>query len=872
MSEPRRSPEHVAHARRRVLLQDVAARAVVTVGGLGTIAAVSGVFLFLVVVVWDLFLPARIGEREALANPRAAIDARIVGTDEYVGILWHIDEDGVVRALAIDDGAPLSAVALGAEGVASTAAVSEPGGTACAIAFADGQVVVGEVGFATSFREVGDVDQSLRSLGVGERRAVDGELVERTVRGGFRLQRLDFRERSSVRFFADGHPVIALHRAARGADVVVAAIGQDGRVGVRRLRRDEDPLTGDVVMEWSPVAAIAVGRSASGSPRFVRLTDRGTNLAVAWADGTLERWSLRRLDAAELAETADLVPGNGELTALEVLLGGVTLISGTAAGDVAGWFVVPDDASPDGFRLTLGHAFPAEEGAAVRVLASSGRERIFLVGDSGGHVRALHMTSEKVLARVVSQGGELRALALSPPTDRVIAAGSDAIETWSFDPRHPEVSLTSLFLPVAYERYPEPAFVWQSSSGTDEFEPKLSLVPLVFGTIKATLFAMWMAVPLALLAALFTSEFLGARQKARLKPLVELMASLPSVVLGFLAAVVIAPAAQDAFPALLACVWTVPVTVVLAAQVFQSAPPAFVAAHQGWRLPLALLAVAVGTCLGMVSGPAVEALLFAGDFRLWLDGGLGSGLGAWVVVLLPLCAVGVILGLQMRFRDRLDRLVARGQPGWLVHGCGTVVAAAVSIGVAVLVGFVVHGGLGTHGPVDLREGLPIGAFDLSPFGTFDQRNALVVGFVMGFALVPVIYTIAEDALSSVPDHLRAASLGAGASRWQTAVRVVVPAAASGLFSACMVGLGRAVGETMIVLMAAGNTPILSMNAFAGFRTLSANIATELPEAAPGSTHYRTLFLAALVLFAMTFAINTVAEAVRQRFRQRAVEL
>ena len=114
--------------------------------------------------------------------------------------------------------------------------------------------------------------------------------------------------------------------------------------------------------------------------------------------------------------------------------------------------------------------------------------------------------------------------------------------------------------------------------------------------------------------------------------------------------------------------------------------------------------------------------------------------------------------------------------------------------------------------------------------TYIQRNALIVGFIMGFAIIPIIYTIAEDALSTVPEHLRSASLGAGATPWQTAVRIVVPTAMSGLFSAMMIGLGRAVGETMIVLMAAGNTPVMKMNIFDGFRTLSANIAVELPEA------------------------------------------
>jgi phosphate transport system permease protein len=156
--------------------------------------------------------------------------------------------------------------------------------------------------------------------------------------------------------------------------------------------------------------------------------------------------------------------------------------------------------------------------------------------------------------------------------------------------------------------------------------------------------------------------------------------------------------------------------------------------------------------------------------------------------------------------------------------------------------------------------------------TYSQRNALVVGFVMGFAIIPNIYTLAEDAMNAVPSHLRAGSLASGATPWQTAKWVILPVAASGIFSAVMIGMGRAVGETMIVVMAAGNTPILEWNIFSGLRTLSANIAVELPEAVKDGTLYRTLFLAALTLFLMTFVINTVAELIRQRFRKRAFQL
>jgi phosphate transport system permease protein len=151
---------------------------------------------------------------------------------------------------------------------------------------------------------------------------------------------------------------------------------------------------------------------------------------------------------------------------------------------------------------------------------------------------------------------------------------------------------------------------------------------------------------------------------------------------------------------------------------------------------------------------------------------------------------------------------------------------------------------------------------------FDQRNAIVVGIAMGFAVIPILFAISEDAFSNVPRELAAGSLALGANRWQTVVRVVLPTASPGIFSAIMVGFGRAVGETMIVLMATGNTPILDWSPFNGFRTLSANIAVEIPEAPHGGTLYRTLFVAALLLFAITFLLNTWAEVIRHRLRRR----
>jgi phosphate transport system permease protein len=150
----------------------------------------------------------------------------------------------------------------------------------------------------------------------------------------------------------------------------------------------------------------------------------------------------------------------------------------------------------------------------------------------------------------------------------------------------------------------------------------------------------------------------------------------------------------------------------------------------------------------------------------------------------------------------------------------------------------------------------------------DQRNAIIIAIALGFAVLPTVFTLSDDALTNVPRNLTAASLALGATRWQTVTRVVLPSASPGVFAALMVGLGRAVGETMIVLMATGNTPILDWSVFNGMRTLSANIAVEIPEAPLDGTLYRTLFLSGVLLFVTTFLLNSVAEVVRIRLRKK----
>jgi phosphate transport system permease protein len=502
----------------------------------------------------------------------------------------------------------------------------------------------------------------------------------------------------------------------------------------------------------------------------------GSQVFVGTSTGLLTRWRLPGQGGpATLLESTPAVPG-GEISALAFLLGDRSVAVGGSDGSVNTWSLIRDEAGPDGWRLAKIHPFPSHA-AAVTAIAPSPRDKGFLTFSSDGTARLHFMTSERTLAEFTVPSAPAAVEFAPKANGSLVVDASGMLSHWTIANPHPEISWRAFFGKIWYEGYERPEYVWQSTGGTDDFESKLSLVPLIFGTLKGTLYALLFAIPFALFGALYCSQFLEKRWRNPIKSAVELMAALPSVVLGFIAGVVLAPLVQRHLVAILAMPLLIPVASVLWLVLWRSVPVpdviTFVRRHEFWVLAAGVL---VGVAVTMVAGQAIEGFLFNGNFEAWL----------------------------------LDRTGTR----------------------------------------------------------YDQRNALIVGWTMGFAVIPIIFTICEDAFSAVPRHLIGASLACGASAWQTAWHVVLPAAGSGVFSAVMVGFGRAVGETMIVLMATGNTPIMDWSIFNGFRALSANIAVEIPEAPYGGTLYRVLFVAALLLFSITFIVNTVAELIRLRLRKQ----
>jgi len=894
-----------------VRLADRVARTLIAVGGIGTIVAVSMVCIFLVWTAVPLFFPASLGEarrvqlaQAADTNPTATKSSSVpltdtqprpaeaktdgvrMAVDEYLALGWTISADAVLRAFRLDDGSPIGETTTGGRALFSdrrpTCSSYSIDSQKAAFGFADGSIVTGTIGFSAKFIEPQQLPKDLAGLEGGESATWKDGLLTHTAQGPFRWQKVQAElaaplatdSSSAVRLIDCSWPPTGMR---------CCTLTDDGKLTLRFVRQRRN-LMADAPKPVVTTAALPYAPSAErGPPSRLLLSGLGESVYLAWDDGRLMRFDTHDLAKPRVAEQIDLVPESGEtLTALTFTAGKTTLVAGDSSGRIRAWFrTKPADATTvDGATLVAAHVLVGPQSPVV-ALAPSSRSRLLAAGYADGQVRAYYLTNERELVETQLPGGEtISALCLAPKDNGIVAlaraTGALANESqatiaqsstaqwtvtqWPLDASYAEVTPSALFRPVWYEGYESPQHVWQSSGGTDDFEPKLGLMPLVFGTAKATVYSLLFAVPLALFAALYTSEFLHPGTKARIKPVIEMMASLPSVVLGFLAGVVFAPLVEGQVSSVLAAIAVIPLTLLASAYLWQLLPQRWTIVLARWRFVFICMLLPVGVWLSYLAGPVMERLLFAGDLRAWLDGAAGGSAGGWTFLILPLCAIGVVWFISRSVNPWLRQISTGWSRGrWAVVDLSKFVVGVVLVCIAAWgAGLLLQG---MH--LDPRGSL---------LGTYVQRNALVVGFVMGFAIIPLIYTIADDALSTVPKHLRSASLGAGATPWQTATRIIVPAAASGLFSAVMIGLGRAVGETMIVLMAAGNTPILDWNIFNGFQTLSANIATELPEAVQGSSHFRTLFVAALALFAMTFVVNTVAEIVRLRFRRRAYEL
>jgi len=848
--------------RRRVILMDQISTYVIQTGGALVLVAVLGICVYLAYVVVPLFSSGEVGDR---LNTDATMRAGVPVIDPYsVGVAF-VSPDGFIQPFKLQTGEALAEARALTEDKEPTALSVVRNGRLVATGYDDGSVRLGSISYDEQILEAQPPSPDVTSW------AADGGLYEMVTPTRARRSQLDIELGDPVQLAEGDGAVVRLdYRVDPTGRTVLLAIREDGTVLVNTVRTIR-PLGGGPPR--TRLSSTSFTTDPDSLERWFFITSDSDNVLALDETGTLRRYG-RTDDGFELAESIMGINEGSTVTAAEMLLGGRSLIIGDDTGMVYTWHIAVETdgltESPDP-RLVMAHEFSGADASIVDI-APSMRDRSIVILGENGQVRVRHVTSEKIVADFQSGLEDPLYARLAPKNDGVLVMGESGVGVMrSLEPGFPEFSFKALFGKVHYENQLEPSYVYQSSSGDDAAEIKLSVMPLIFGSLKATIFAMLFAVPAGVLAAIYTSEFLNPGVRKVVKPGVEMMASLPSVVLGFVAAIIVAPYVREWLPAVLAGLATVPVTILFMAHVWQMVPPHVRKRMQAWQHMAALVMVTgIGVMIASAIGPPLEHVLFSPpegvaqgvpvDVRRWLAGEYGEAWPGWFVVLVGPVAIVLAVLQSMFLGRRLDRLVA-GQTDFSI--AAVMFARFVAMLVLTLVLAVVFAKVLQAIGYDPRDSI---------FGPFSPRNTLVVAMIMGFAVIPIIYTISDDSLQAVPDSLRTASLGAGATPWQTAVRIVIPVAGSGIFSACMIGFGRAAGETMIVLMATGNTPEMSWNIFGGFRTLSANIAVELPEAPKGSTHYRVLFLCGLVLFLMTFIVNTAAEIVRQVVRARTAGL
>lgn len=733
--------------RRMRALKDRLARWAVSVGGMAVLGAITLIFFYLAYVVLPMFQGASMESRKpvqaAWLNEAAAPLLLTVEEQNQMGM--RLDQNGQVQFFDAKKMQPLSSLQLPIPADARIVSVGtdEPGSNRVALGLSNGQVLVFQHVYKLSYPN--DVQTITPSI------------------------KYPFGE-TPIELDPQGRELDHMGVSLNGGTLMLA--GSTGtELHVLSLGREENMMTGEVTLSEDRVDLPQIAEPI----KALIIDPRHLWLYVVNGRATADVFDMRNNSLNGRYKLLD--DGKLEISNATSLLGGISLMIGDSSGGIAQWFMVRED---DGKAVLKSiRSFQLADSPIIQILPEERRKGFFAL-DAKGNLGIFHSTAHRTL--LVEQVAEGQALAaLSPRANRVLVERDGQLQRMIIDNPHPEISWSSLWGKVWYENYDAPGYVWQSTSASTDNEPKLSLAPLAFGTLKAAFYAMLLAAPLAIAAALYTAYFMAPALRRKIKPVIELMEALPTVILGFFAGLFLAPYVEGHLPGIFSLLIFTPIGILLAAYLWSRLPESIrLSVPDGWESAMLVPVILLVGYVSLAMSGHVENWMFDGNMRLWLSNDLGIA--------------------------------------------------------------------------------------------FDQRNALVVGLAMGFAVIPTIYSIAEDAVFSVPKSLTFGSLALGATPWQTLTRVVILTASPGIFSAVMIGMGRAVGETMIVLMATGNTAIMDMNIFEGLRTLAANVAVEMPESEVGGTHYRVLFLSALVLLGFTFVMNTLAELVRQRLRVKYASL
>ncbi len=739
-SPPSKSMVVDSHFVRWRHFKDKAARNLVGIGGVAVLVALTLIFVYLLSEVVPLFRSAQIQPRIEIAN-----------TSATPALFLSSEEQGEIGVRSLADGSLVFSNLLNGElrkqlqlpvGAGTVTAVAEINADQAfyAAGLSNGTVLPYKTTYTVSYPD-------------------DKRFIEPDIAYPYGDKPLPF--------MAEAPRALAV-RDERGT-LLLAGVDGAGAVHLKAFEV-QTSLLGESSMQETGATAF----TPPIRPDFLRMDPLQSWLYIGDASGRLALYALKGTGEPRLVDTQDV---GGRLIAATFLGGGISMMVADDRGVISQWFPArkPGEKSRSLARVREFRI----SGGRITAIAAEPHRRVFAVADDRGRITLFHATAHRrILETGIAGAAPIHSLAFNPRAHTLLAQLQDGrVQVLEVENEHPEVSWSSLWGKVWYESHDESKYLWQSSAANADFEPKFSLTPLTLGTLKGAFYAMVFAVPIAILGAIFTANFMSPAMRQIVKPTVEIMQALPTVILGFLAGLWLAPFVESNLPGVFLVLLLLPLSMPLFGYAWMRMPNHIrLRVPSGWEAALLIPSILVVTWLCFAVAGPIENLFFGGNMQAWLDRSFGIG--------------------------------------------------------------------------------------------YEQRNCLVVGIAMGIAVIPSIFSITEDAIFSVPKQLSLGSLALGATQWQTLMGVVLPTASPGIFSAVMIGLGRAVGETMIVLMATGNTPVTDFSLFSGMRTLSANVAVEMPESEVGSTHFRILFLAGLVLFVLTFFFNTLAEVVRQRLREK----
>lgn len=726
----------------------------VWLGGLSVIIFIVLIFTYLFSVLIPLFFSAEANLKEQYTIGDKKIRTVWLAMEEYAEIAVRFTADGNVFFFRSKDGKPIKRVSIPFPGKSRTSsfAATDPAVNPAsndntgwvAYGLNNGHIVIAKHHYKNSYPD--------------DKRIITPELQFPL---GKKALLIDNKRGSIIR--------MAIQNDEEKFTVI--ALIQDKRLVMAHFVKSESESDDTVKLErfvfTFPIIAHPVD--------YILLDKEQQNLFLISNNGELSHYNIADKETPKFVAHRRMVTAQQKITYVRFLLGDQSILLGDNKGGIHQWAMLRDK---DGSKQLLYLRSFDKIKHPVTAIVSEFNRKGFVAVDNFGNFGLFHSTAHRTLLTRTIGKSAITHVALDPRGHALLAEDqSGQLHFWQIKNEHPEISWNTLWGKVLYEGYEKPDYIWQSSAASDDFEPKFSLMPITFGTLKAAFYAMLLAIPLSLMGAVYSSQFMAPQMRKQVKPTIEIMEALPTVILGFLAGLWLAPFVEQYLPGIVSIFLLMPFGILFTAVVWgRLNQRTRINIPDGWEAAILLpvLVLMIWGCIAV--SPVMERWFFDGNIRSWFTNTMGVG--------------------------------------------------------------------------------------------FDQRNSIVVGLAMGFAVIPTIYSIAEDALFGVPRHLIRGSLALGATPWQTTLRVVLLTASPGIFSAIMIGLGRAVGETMIVLMATGNTPVMDFSPLQGLRTISANIAVELPESEVNSTHYRLLFLAAMILLSFTFVVNTLAELVRQRLRKK----